>query len=311
VAAARQNGRSEEDPEVLWLDSPVVDDRDEILGTPGGRRIGWMARGPADGTPVLYLHGWPGSRLEQLLIPADVLHRFGVRLISIDRPGYGKTDPLPGERSARARDVLSLCDALGIDRFPAIGVSGGGSNVLTLAAIAPDRITRILSVSGQMPQDDEAAIAALPPEELASLPLYRRGRIPELEALCAKERDDWLAPGMLDGFPTSDESERRWLAQTWVRDAVATQVAEAFRPGLEGYIEDSLTCVKPFDVDVTTIRCPVTAVHGTADTVCPLPNLRRVLATIDTSELILLDGLNHIGPFLYPDLLISLVVGRD
>jgi pimeloyl-ACP methyl ester carboxylesterase len=291
----------------------MVDGRAEILDTPEGRRIGWMARGPADGTPALYLHGSPGSRLEQLLIPAEVLDRFGVRLISVDRPGYGNTDPLPGERSARARDVLAVCDALGVGRFPVIGVSGGGSNAVTLAAIAPDRVARTLVVSAQMPYEDETAVGAIPPEKLALLPLYRRGRTPELEELCRRERDDWLddLPGMLDGFPTSSESERRWLGKAWVRGAIATQMAEAFRPGLEGFAEDSLTCAKPFDVDVRTIRCPVTAIHGTDDTVCPLPNLRRVLATIETTELILLDGLNHIGPFLYPDLLISLVVGRD
>ena len=291
----------------------MADDRAEILVTPEGRRIGWMARGPVGGTPVLYLHGMPGSRLEQLLIPAEVLGRFGVRLISLDRPGYGNTDPLPGERSARARDVLSVCDALGIARFGAIGVSGGGSNVVTLAAIAPDRVTRVLVVSGQMPYEDETVVGAIPPEKLALLPLYRRGRTPELEALCRRERDAWLddLPGVLDGFPASSGSERRWLGQAWVRDAIASQMAEAFRPGLEGSVEDSLTCAKPFDVDVTTIRCLVAAIHGTDDTVCPLPNLRRVLATIETTELILLDGLNHIGPFLYPDVLISLVAARD
>jgi hypothetical protein len=50
---------------------------DEILETDGGRRVGWLARGPEDGAPILYLHGCPGSRLEQRLIPSDVLSRFG------------------------------------------------------------------------------------------------------------------------------------------------------------------------------------------------------------------------------------------
>jgi len=91
---------------------------------------------------VLYLHGQPGSRREQLLIPAEVLERFGVRLISVDRPGYGNTDPLPGDRLARSSDVLTVCDALQIDSFPLVAVSAGGSYALALAGSAPDRVER-------------------------------------------------------------------------------------------------------------------------------------------------------------------------
>jgi pimeloyl-ACP methyl ester carboxylesterase len=289
----------------------MSDERHGVVIDPDGRRIGWMARGPDDGAPVMHLHGWPGSRLEQRAIPAEVLRRFGVRLISVDRPGYGETDPLPGERSVRVRDVLSVCDALEIDRFPVMGVSCGGSNVLTLATIAPDRVTRVLTVSGQMPYDDEAAIAGLDPEQSAELPGLRAGRTPEMEAACAADRTAILADptGFLGDLSTFSEAERRWVEQDPVRDVLTAEMMEAFRPGFEGYLEDGLVCVKPFDVDVSSIACPVLAVHGTADDWEPLPNLRRVLATIPTTRLITLEGMNHFGPWLFPDLLISLVAG--
>lgn len=289
----------------------MSDERDGVVIGPDGRRIGWMARGPHDGAPVLYLHGWPGSRFEQRAIPVDVLRRFGVRLISVDRPGYGETDPLPGERSTRVRDVLSVCDALAIDWFSVMGISGGGSNVLTLAAIAPGRVSRVLTVSGEMPYDDEEAIVDLDPEQAAELPTFRAGRTPEMEAACAADRTAILADParFLGDLSTVSEAERRWLARDWVREVIAVQLTEAFRPGFEGYLEDGLVCVKPFDVDVSSIACPVLAVHGTADDWEPLPNLRRVLATIPTTRLITLEGMNHFGPWLFPDLLISLVVG--
>jgi pimeloyl-ACP methyl ester carboxylesterase len=288
----------------------VDGERDDVLTAPDGRRIGWLERGPADGAPVLYVHGWPGSRLEQALIPTSVLDRFRVRLISVDRPGYGNTDPLAGPRSARIRDVLHVADALGVDRFPVIGVSCGGANVLTLAAIAPERVTRVLAVSGQMPYDDDEAIATLAPDQLAELPLFRRGRTPELERACEAERASWHGDpiawleGALDTF---SEAERRLVAEPWFRDALAADVTEALRPGSEGIVEDSLLCVQPFDVDVSAVRCPVLAVHGTADDWEPLPNLRRTLGTIEDVTLFLVDGANHLGPFRYPDLLLSLV----
>lgn len=289
-------------------------ERDDVLTTSEGRRIGWLERGPADGAPVLYVHGWPGSRLEQFVIPSLVLQRFGVRLISVDRPGYGTTDPLEGTRSERMRDVLHIADALGIDRFPVIGVSCGGANVLTLAAIAPERVSRVLTVSGQMPYDDDDALATLAPDQRAELPLFRRGRTPELEQACAAERSSWHGDpvawlgGALDTF---SEGERALVAEPWFREVLAADVTEGLRPGYEGILEDSLLCVEPFDVDVSSIRCPVVAVHGTADDWEPLPNLRRILRAIDDTSLLLLDGANHFGPLRYPDLLISLVAPAD
>jgi pimeloyl-ACP methyl ester carboxylesterase len=284
---------------------------DEILVTDGGRRVGWLARGPEDGVPILYLHGCPGSRLEQRLIPWEILSRFGARLISVDRPGYGNTDPLGGERSARVGDVLFVCDALSIDAFPVMGVSAGGSNVLTLAAIAPDRVTRVVSVSGQMPYDDDLAIAALDAQQARELPALRAGRTTALEEGHALWRAFLLQDplGLFGSLATFSQRERAWFSQDWIKGVILGDIREGVRNGWEGLLEDGLVCMKPFDVDVTTLRCPVRAVHGSADDWEPLPNLVRILEQISDTQLFVLDGLNHFGPLLYPDLLISLALG--
>ena len=66
--------------------------------------------------------------------------------------------------------------------------------------------------------------------------------------------------------------------------------------------------MRPFEVDLTSIRCPVRAVHGSLDDWEPLANLERVLAAVLDAQLFRLEGLNHFGPLLYPDLLVSLCV---
>lgn len=288
-----------------------IDSVDEILVTDAGRRVGWLARGPEDGVPILYLHGCPGSRLEQLLIPLEVLCRFRARLISVDRPGYGNTDRLSGERSARVHDVLSVCDALGIDRFPAMGVSAGGSNVLTMAANAPDRVTRVVSVSGQMPYDDDDAITTLDAGQARELTALRAGRTAALDKRYARWRSSLLENplGLFGPLATFSDRERAWFSQEGIKGVVLADIPEGVRPGWEGLLDDGLACVKPFDVDVTSIRCPVRAVHGSADDWEPLPNLVRVLEQISDTQLFVLDGLNHFGPLLYPDLLVSLALG--
>ncbi|MFX9877826.1 alpha/beta fold hydrolase, partial [Acinetobacter baumannii] len=89
-------------------------------------------------TPAfLYLHGNPGSRHE--VVRPGYLEAFGRarhRVIAIDRPGYGDSDP-PRERghAALAPDIEALLDHLGIDRALAIGNSRGTLPAIGLGAL--------------------------------------------------------------------------------------------------------------------------------------------------------------------------------
>jgi alpha/beta hydrolase family protein len=83
-----------------------------------GRRLAYTEWGDPNGSPLLYFHGYPASRLmcpdERATLSA------GVRLIAPDRPGVGRSDVQEGRTIADwPADVDSLADALGIDRFPA------------------------------------------------------------------------------------------------------------------------------------------------------------------------------------------------
>jgi pimeloyl-ACP methyl ester carboxylesterase len=104
-------------------------------------------------------------------------------------------------------------------------------------------------------------------------------------------------------------AEQAWFNQPWVQAVALKEMREGFRNGAEGHIEDALTCVKPFDVDISSIRCPVRVVHGSIDDWEPLPNMTRFLREISDVQLIVLEGMGHFGPHLYPDLLIALAIG--
>jgi len=102
-----------------------------------GRRLGFAEFGDLQGRPVFYFHGFPGSRLEARL--ADRISRDSqVRFIGIDRPGYGLSSVKP-ERTFidSAGDAAELADALGIDRFSILGVSGGGPYAAACASKIP------------------------------------------------------------------------------------------------------------------------------------------------------------------------------
>lgn len=290
----------------------TTDLAEDAVTDPSGRHVGYLARGPKGGRPVVYLHGAPGSRREQHLVPEEVLERFGVRLVSIDRAGYGATDPLAGGRPARVQDVLTVCDALGIEQFPMVAVSSGGSYALTLAALAPDRVTRVVLSSAQMPYDVDEAVGSMQESMRVELPALRAGRSTHLEDGYEFARSvilDDAASALSGVVATLSAPERSWYAQQWVQEALTVDMQDGVRASIEGFLDDGLSSVRPFEVDVSTVRCPVRAVHGSIDDWEPLANLRRSLAAVPDTQLVVLDGLNHLGPQLYPDLVVSLCVG--
>ena len=99
--------------------------------------------------PLLYFHGNPGSRLDFAPDRYDeALRAAGVRFIGTDRPGFGLSDPKPGRGHADwPADVSALADSLGLDRFAVLGYSRGGRYALACAALIPERLTAVGTLS--------------------------------------------------------------------------------------------------------------------------------------------------------------------
>ncbi len=285
--------------------------QDGVIETHAGRRIGYLARGPRQGRPVMYLHGLPGSRLEQRLFPDEVLDRFNINLISVDRPGFGRTDPMRGNRSERVADVVEVCDALNIGPFALMAASSGGSYALVLAAHSPERVSRVVLLSAQMPYDEESALRTMQPDQLQILTAMRLGRIPAVVEGFEQFRSELIKDPLATMGPnmaTLSPLEQSWCEQGWVREVLAEEMSEAVRAGAEGLIDDGLAWPEPFDIDLGDIVCPVRAVHGSADDWEPLANLQRVLTQLRDVQTLVLEGLNHFGPLVYPDIGFSLAV---
>ena len=117
---------------------PVTTSTDSTPTTTTG--IAYRVQGAADGIPVVALHGTPGSRFSAT--PArDALHALGLRVLTVDRPGYGDT---PGSevRPARelAQDVLDVLMHAGVDG-PVGLLAAGGSTPAAVALAALGELT--------------------------------------------------------------------------------------------------------------------------------------------------------------------------
>lgn len=92
-----------------------------------GRHIGLCEYGDLEGFPVFFFHGTPGSRV-MFLDDDPISKELGVRLICLDRPGFGLSTPQPDRTILDwAKDVLEVADHLGVHHFSVMGVSGGGA----------------------------------------------------------------------------------------------------------------------------------------------------------------------------------------
>jgi pimeloyl-ACP methyl ester carboxylesterase len=253
---------------------PTVRETDVTLGD--GRVLhAYQAEGPADATGVCWHHGTSnlGAPPEPLM---DAAAEVGLRWFSLDRPGYGGSTPV-AERTVGsvAADVAAVADALDIERFVAIGHSGGGPHALACAALLADRVTAAAAISSPAPYDAAGLdwYAGMAPAGVGSNRAAARGR-------AAREAWEDEAGDADFGFTEADEAALggRW---SWVLDVVRPAIAQG--PG--GAIADDLAAVSPWGFDPSHIGVPVLCVHGGADRVVPVGHGRWLAGRIPGAEL--------------------------
>ncbi|HVR11019.1 MAG TPA: alpha/beta hydrolase [Thermoanaerobaculia bacterium] len=134
----------------------------------GVLNVGYAEAGPADGPAVILLHGWPYD-IHSFVEVAPQLAAAGYRVIVPHLRGYGTTRFLAndavrnGQPSALALDVVSLMDALKIQKAILAGFDWGGRSADIVAALWPERCKGLVSVSGYLIGNQEAGKIPLPP----------------------------------------------------------------------------------------------------------------------------------------------------
>ncbi|RTL50779.1 MAG: alpha/beta hydrolase [Bradyrhizobiaceae bacterium] len=134
---------------------------------------GYFESGPADGKPVILLHGWPYD-IHSYADVAPLLAAQGYRVIVPYLRGYGATrflsedTPRNGQQAAIAVDIIDLMDALKIRSAIIGGYDWGARTANIIAALWPQRCQALVSVSGYLIGSREANLKPLSPQaELA------------------------------------------------------------------------------------------------------------------------------------------------
>jgi len=134
----------------------------------GVLNVGYAEAGPADGPVVILLHGWPYD-IYAFVDVVPLLAQAGFRVIAPWLRGYGTTRFLAadavrnGQQGALALDVVALMDALKVDKAVVAGFDWGARTADIVAAIWPERVKALVSVSGYLIGSQAANRMPLPP----------------------------------------------------------------------------------------------------------------------------------------------------
>jgi len=126
-----------------------------------GRRLGFVEFGDPNGKPVIVFHDLWGDR--NLRHPDDtIIKNMGVRLIGVDRPGYGMSTRKPNRSMMDVvDDIMLLSKALKLDQFSVLGYSAGVPYALACAYRFPQIVSRCAVVSSLPPMDDPQGFEAV------------------------------------------------------------------------------------------------------------------------------------------------------
>jgi pimeloyl-ACP methyl ester carboxylesterase len=269
--------------------------RESSLRLADGRTLAYAEHGDAGGTPVLFFHGLPGSRLTRHP-DESVATRIGIRLFTFDRPGYGRSSAQPGRRIVDwAGDVEQFSSGVGLKRFAVVAWSGGAPYALAAARALRNRVERVVLVAPIAPLAGTSAARDLSPA------LRRRVRVarfaPWLVGLSASRdvrafaRDPERA---LDrAFAGAPACDRDVLAEAAIRTMYVESRTEAYRQGPRPVLQDALLYLRPWGFDVGKVETPVRIFHGELDeTIAPVHS-RQLAALLPKHESTFVDGEGH------------------
>jgi pimeloyl-ACP methyl ester carboxylesterase len=267
---------------------------------PSGRKLAWSEWGVPDGRPVLLMHRTPGSRLFDP--DATATAAAGVRLLTLDRPGYGRTDPVHAPtRAAIAADVAAFVAALGLDDLALVGWSAGGQFALAAAPLLGARMRSLTLLATPAPDD---AVPWWPDEVRPIVPLARR----DPAAAAAALREPFAAFVDPEAAATADPSEADALVRSrpGVLPALVEMMREAVRQGTAGAVSDAVAGMDAMDAAELPLAAggadagsadgvPVRLWYGEEDPIDPRHG-HWYAGRLPGAELRLLPGAGHLLP---------------
>ena len=274
--------------------STRADSRTETTAVNGGRRLAYAEYGSEAGSPVVFLHGTPGSRRLAELFDAPATESDH-RIVAPDRPGYGLSDPWPDRSIADgARVVRAVLDHAGVDSARLIAFSGGAPDAFAAAAALPDRIERVDAVAGATPPEharERPAVQRVVTRIGSTAPSVLAGLLRAQRWLAGRRDPSFVVAQYTNGDPTAAVPDR-------AAEVVRADFLEALSRHRSGAVAEFRRTAADWDVAFGAIDAPVRFWHGEDDANVPIADVRRFEAALPAARLTALDGADHLQTLL-------------
>ncbi|MDQ2754809.1 MAG: alpha/beta hydrolase [Actinomycetota bacterium] len=246
-----------------------------------------------EGPTVMLIHGQPGSASDWAAVVPLLAERY--RVVSFDRPGYGRNAAPAGDFAANAHALVEVMDQMAAKQAILVGHSWGGGVALHVAAHFPQRVAGLVLVASVSPLSPSSAadrlLARQPLGDVMTAAAFVVGgrvlSLPPVGWLMAR-RLPLAAQRALGGWSTAGDHRRMARSFTIEQRAFVDQL-----PGLAGTLRG--------------IAVPTTVVTGDSDHVVAPTVSGRLAAAISGAELVRVAGAGHLLPLDRPEAVASAV----
>ncbi len=272
-----------------------------------GRRLGFAEFGDPAGDVVIWFHGTPGGRRQFPLLGRRAAEKLGLRVVLVERPGSGLSDPHPYNSVAEwATDVAHVADALGAERLAVVGLSGGGPYALACAAVPPlaGRVAAVAVLGGVVP--------AVGPEASATGAIVLARRFAPLLSILRRPLAMTVSAVLLPIIPfghvacrlyasTTPEGDQRVLRDPEMEGMFVDDLILSTRGRLQAIVDDARLFGRDWGFRLSDVNAPVRWWHGDADSIVHLSGARAAIGHLPNAELILRREESHLGSFATAD----------
>ncbi|KAK1765216.1 Alpha/Beta hydrolase protein [Phialemonium atrogriseum] len=303
-----------------------ISERDsQTLALPDGRLLGYAEYGHSTGRPILFLHGFPVSRLEALALD-KIARRRRLRVISPDRPGFGLSTFQPRRRIADwPADVSALAAHLKLGRFAIMGTSGGSPYALACAHALPRETMSAVGIMGGMGSFDpgtkhipmgswtlgmasqywpagvrivaDALMGAI--RWVATTGMVTRWIDGFLEESSRKKKEA-AAAAAVEGSATAEEEpdeaaeEEAQLSTAERRERLLRTLFDGFAQGAKGMVQEAQLVSQDWGFRLEDVSYdPILLWHGTKDSNSPIGWVRSMAERLPNGVLKEFEGDTH------------------
>lgn len=250
------------------------------------------------GRTVVFCHPSPGSGMFDP--DPSITAAANVTLLSVDRPGYGASDPVTTYEwatiSSSADDIALVLHELGIDRVDVVGWSSGGRVALALAARHPDLVHRVVMQGTPAPHEEIPWIDPVMYDgllELSHLPVDEIRLA--LTTMFEEMSDGVLSDDVLFALLGVSPADNHVLMDLGARERVVSMLRHAFDQGVAGMVDDIMgPNLRPWGFCIENVKASVLLQYGDNDPIAGYAHGAWWRSHLPQARLEMLEDVGHL-----------------